>query len=133
MAEEWFEVWRLLNDKRMTTEAWTFAGPSDAAADLQPSLALYRTAAARNHSPAERRFLRTRALAARGDSLEVWEDGVKSVGPSGDESLPVGDGSEPLNLPAYFPLPLSSLDPRLTVQTLKLAGFVLESGSTSEA
>ena len=66
------------------------------------------------------------------DTVDVWGDEVHHVEPSGDQSPPAERSDEPLNLPEYFPLPLPSLDPRLTVQSLKRQGGTLESGRTKE-
>ena len=59
--------------------------------------------------------------------MEVWEDDVHHVDPSVDESQ-----GAPLNAPTYFPLPLSSSDPRPTVQFVKRPGDSLESGAAKE-
>ena len=65
-------------------------------------------------------------------AVDVWEDEVHHVEPSGDQSLPAEPSDEPPNLPEYCSLPLRSLDPRLTVQSLKRQGDTLESGPTKE-
>ena len=69
----------------------------------------------------------------QGDEVEVWDDdvwggGVHQVDPSDDESIPVESQEAPLSLPTYFSRPLSSLDPRVTIQCEKRPRHTLESG-----
>ena len=107
-------------------------GPDVEQASLRPSVAFFRTFAERNHLRSRRRFLRVRRLTSQDDNVEVWEDYVHTAEPSDHESIPAASQATPLNLPTYFSLPLSSLDPRLTAQSAKRPGETLESGSTKE-
>ena len=62
--------------------------------------------------------------------MDIWEDDMLPVEPTGDESIPPENAEAPLHLPSYLSLSLSSLDPRLTAQSMKRPGDTLESGST---
>ena len=68
--------------------------------------------------------------------LEVWEDGQHLVEPPGDEKSPTTLLGNLLTLPSFFPFPLASLDPRLTVQvdapSTKRPGDPLDGGSSKE-
>ena len=97
---------------------WSFSGPNTEQESLRPTLALFRTVAQRNHARARRRSLRARYLNSQDDIAEVREDDVHQVDPSDDESIPANSQEVILNLPAYFSLSLSSLDPHLTVQSV---------------
>ena len=109
---------------------WSFPA-CDTGRGLHPSNGFFRATAERNHLRPRRRFLRARRLTSQDANVEVWEDDVLPVEPSGDESLPAESRNVPLNLPTYS-LPLSSLDHRLTAQWAKRPGGTLESGSTEE-
>ena len=84
-AGEWFDTWRLINEQRMERYEWPFPEPNAEQDSLRPAIAEFRAIAGRNHSRARRRFLRARRLNSRGDNVEVWEDDVHHVDPSGDE------------------------------------------------
>ena len=131
-AAEWFDIWRLKNEQRVERYEWSSSGPDADQASLHPTIALFHAIAESNHLRARRRFLRAQCLASQGDNVGVWEDDVHPVDPSDDESIPAESQEGPLNLPTYFPLPLSSLDPRLTAQSVKRPGETMESGSTKE-
>ena len=109
-----------------------FAGPDAKQDSLHPTIALFRTIAGRNQCRARRRSLRGRCLNPKGDAAEVLGDDVHQVDPSDDEGIPAASQEVPLNLPTYFSLPLSSLDPRLTAQCAIRPGDSLEWGSTKE-
>ena len=64
--------------------------------------------------------------------MDVWEDEVRQVASLDDESIPAESQEEAPNLPTCLPLPLSSLDPRLAVQSVTCPGSALESRSTKE-
>ena len=64
--------------------------------------------------------------------MDIWEAAALPVEPSGDESIPPENAEAPLHLRPLFSPPLSSLDPRLTAQSMKRPGVTLESGSTKE-
>ena len=123
MAEKWFDVWRLINEQRMTQNEWSFLGSSAETNTLQPTLTFFRSVAQRNHARSRLRFLRARSLSPH-LNLDVWDDEAHYVDPSGDESLPLERPEDPLNFPEYFFL--SSPDPRLTVQSLKRRGDPLD-------
>ena len=99
---------------------------------MRPALALFRTVAERNHASPRRRFLRERYFDTHDDAVDVWEDGAHYVEPSDDARLPAEGLEDTLNLPEYFSLPLPSLDPCLTVLSVKRPGDTFESGSTKE-
>ena len=106
----------MLNERRMERFEWFFSGPDIERAFLRPFIALFRAIAKRNRSKPRRRFLRSRRITSKDDNAEVWEDDVRPVEPSDDASIPAESQDAPLNLPTYYSLPLSSLDPRLTAQ-----------------
>ena len=122
MAEDRFDAWRLINEQRMLRNGWSFSGSPSGRGALQPTLSLLRSVADRNDPRSHCRFLRARPLASQVDIVDVWEYDVHYVEPSDDESLPTERTDTPLNLPEYFSLPLSSLDPRLTTQSLERQG-----------
>ena len=115
-ADAWIDIWRLINGQRMSRSEWSFSGSSTEQEALRPTLAPIRTVAERNHARSRRRFLRARYLNSQVDTVDVWEDETHHVGLPRDESLPAERLGEPLYLPEYSPLPLSSLGPRLTVR-----------------
>ena len=127
-AEELFDIWRLMNEQRMERYEWSFSGHNNEEDSLRPSVALFRGIAGRNPSRPRRRFLRGRCI-NYGDNLVVREDDVQHVEPSEDGGNPAERQDVPLDLSTYFSLPLSSLNPFLTVQSAKRPGGALESGS----
>ena len=131
-AEEWFDIWRLINEQRKETYGWSFPGPNAARDSLRPAEALFRAVAERHRARARRRFLRARYLNSQDGTVEVWEDDAHHVDPPDDENIPADSQEAPRNLPPYFALPLLSLDPRLPVQYVKRLGDTLESGSRKE-
>ena len=131
-AEDWFDVWRLINEQRMGRYEWSSYGPNIEQDSLHPTIAFFRTIAERNQSRARRRLLRARRLNSQDDAVEVLENDVHHVDPSDDEGIPPESQDVPLNLPTYFSLPLSSLDPSITVRSVKRPCDTVESGFTKE-
>ena len=112
MAKEWFDVWRLINGRRMARNGWSFSGSSAETNTLQPTLAFSRSVAQRNHSRSRRRFLRARYPPSH-PGMDPWDDKHHYVEPSVDEDLPIELPDAPPNSPDCFSPLLSSLDPRL--------------------
>ena len=104
-AEDWFDIWRLIDEQRVERNEWSFSGSSTERGPLHPTLALFRPVPERNHARSLRRFLRARYLNSRDDTADVWEHAVHHVEPSDDKSLPAEGQKATLNLPAYFSLP----------------------------
>ena len=104
-AGERFDVWRLLNERRMERLDWSSSGSDAEKASPHSSIALLRTIAGRNHSRPRRGFLRARRLTSQEDNVDVWGDDLLQVGPSGDESIPPESLDVPLRLPTYISLP----------------------------
>ena len=65
-AEEWSDIWHLLNEQRMARNEWSVAGPEGARGSLHSTIAVFRTIAERDHARARRRFLRARRLTPPG-------------------------------------------------------------------
>ena len=85
-----------------------YQSPDSERASLHPFTAFFRTIAERQRLRDRLRLFRGRRLASQGGNVEVWEDDVHPVDPSGDESIPAESQDEPLNVLTYFSLPPSS-------------------------
>ena len=71
-AEEWFLIWRMLNEQRMERNGWTFIGAQGEQNALHPSMAAFRSNAEHNQATARLRYLRARRLDSQEDDGEVW-------------------------------------------------------------
>ena len=87
-AEEWFLIWRMLNEQRMERNGWTLFGGQQERTALHPSMATLRWIAERNQAEARIRYLRARRLDAQEDDGEVWGEDSHLDEPSADGSLP---------------------------------------------
>ena len=68
-ADAWFDMWRIINETRMTRNSWTFLGVSFDS--LHPSLKMFRTIAERNQYRIRARCLR--ALTSGGNSASMGD------------------------------------------------------------
>ena len=78
MAGEWFDLWRIVNETRMSRNSWTFLGFDRA--DISPSMLAFRVMVQRNHDKAKARFNR----AVNPKEPEMEDDAEEEVWP--DES-----------------------------------------------
>ena len=132
LAGERFDIWRMINERRMTRYEWSFAGSEAEQKSSHPSILSFRSIAERYQARAPRRYLRARRLTSREDDGEVWDDDSFLEKLSAGESLSPDPSDPSLNLPCELLLPLASADPRLTFSSTKRSGDTLESGSTRE-
>ena len=56
-AEEWFDIWRMINEQRMVRHAWSFVGPDAEQKFLYPTILAFRSIAERNQARSRRRYL----------------------------------------------------------------------------
>ena len=87
-ADEWFDIWRLINEQRMERYERSFSGPNTGQVSLRPTIAFFRAVAERDHARARRSYLRARYINSRDSAVEVWGDDVRPVERSDDESIP---------------------------------------------
>ena len=73
-AVEWFDIWRMITEQRMTRHDWPFMGSEEERQSSHPSILSLRSIAERNQARARRRYLRARGLTPREDDGEVWDD-----------------------------------------------------------
>ena len=59
-AEAWFDMWRIINETRMTRNNWSFLGENFDA--LHPTLRMFRSMAEQNQQRIHARYLRTISL-----------------------------------------------------------------------
>ena len=131
-AEEWFDIWRMINVQRMERHGWPPVGPAEEQTSLHPTLASFRRNAERNQAKGRLRYLRARRMASQDDDGEVWGEDSFLEEPSENEKLSPDHSDSPLTLSGGLSLPLASSDPRLTFSSLKRSGDTLESGSSKE-
>ena len=80
-ADAWFDMWRIINETRMTRNSWTFLGLNFDS--LSPSLQMFRTMAERNQYRICARYLR--AMTSGGISADM-ED-VPDAQDRGDDDI----------------------------------------------
>ena len=121
----------LINEQREARRGWSRWGAATYSAPDAPSVALFRPLAQRNPSRSRRRYLRARPshLVAGND---LWKDGRHRVEIPEDEVIPVARPGAFLDLPDHFSPPLTSMDPRLTVQSVKRPGDPLDTRCNKE-
>ena len=54
-AREWFDIWKLMNGRRMERQGWSVSGTSEDPSVSQPTLKLFLSIAERNRGRARRR------------------------------------------------------------------------------
>ena len=70
-AEEWFDLWRAINEGRMKRNDWSFVGTKEEPASLHPTITSFGRIADRNPAEARLRYLRVRHMASQGDDEEA--------------------------------------------------------------
>ena len=79
-AEEWFDIWRLLNERRMGRLAWSSLGPNPSRRPcVLPFLYFARLPSAIICGP----VARARRLSSQDDNVDIWEDDMFPVDPLG--------------------------------------------------
>ena len=68
-AEAWFDMWKIINETRMTRNSWTFLGENFDS--IHPTLKMSRTIAERNQYRIRARYLR--ALTSGGNSATLGD------------------------------------------------------------
>ena len=108
-AEAWFDMWRIINETRMTRNNWTSLGENTAT--VPPSLKLFRSIAEQNQQRIRSRYLRTLALEGNPGSMDdvpctqICEDDEV------DEDLPIAEPNVTLGLPTEIALVLHGPNP----------------------
>ena len=131
-AEDWFLIWRMLNDRRMERNGQAFTGAEGERKAFRPSTASLRRIAERNQAKARLRYLRARRLDSKEDGGVVPGEDSFQDEPLADESLPPENSDLLFTLSPDLSLPLGSSDRRLTFSSLKRPGGTLESESIKE-
>ena len=98
-ADEWFDIWRVINEERVERNDWSFVGAKVEQASLHPTITAFRRIAERNQAKARLRYLRARRMASQDANEEVWGEDSFSEEPSEDGSLPPDHSEFPLTLP----------------------------------
>ena len=130
MALEQFDSWMFINEC-VARRGWSFRDSATESALASPSVLPFRALVQRNHSRSYRRRLRARSLSLQ-TGCDLWEDERHLAEPSDGEEIPAALPGVHLDLPGHFSLPLASLEPRLTVQSVKRPGDALDMGSNEE-
>ena len=102
-AAAWFDMWRMINETRMTRNNWSFLGENFD--NLTPSLKSFRSMAEQNQQRIRTRYLR--AMSLENGPMEDIPDAQPSVDEEGDDDSPELDPNEKLHLPLEIDLSLS--------------------------
>ena len=65
-AREWFDIWKLIDERRMGRQGWPFSATLDDLSASQPNLKLFWSIAERNQDRARRRYIRARKMERSG-------------------------------------------------------------------
>ena len=109
-AEAWFDMWRIINETRMTRNNWTFLGEN--IDNIPPSLKLFRSIAEQNQQRIRSRYLRALTLEGNSGSMDDVPSAQGCEDDDVDEELPVAEPNVKLCLPTEIALCLYGPNPR---------------------
>ena len=106
MAREWSDVWKLIDERRMTRHGLSFSDPLKEVSTV-----------ACNQDRARRRYTRARGIAPD-RKFDVCGEEPSVLEPPDADTIRAEPAGSPLDLPAHFHLALGWPDPRFTAQEL---------------
>ena len=95
-ADAWFDMWRIINETRMTRNNWTFSGENFGT--LHPSLKLFRSMAEQNQHRIRSRYLRALSSEGNSGSMDDIPDAQQREEDDIDEDWPATDGNSALSV-----------------------------------
>ena len=116
-GEAWFDMWRIINETRMTRNSWTSLELNFASLSL--SLEMFRTVAERNQFRIRARYARASNSEGPSADMEDVPDAQGSGVDDIDEEWLVTDPAAHLCLPPEIALSLSGNNPQWTATSGK--------------
>ena len=125
-AEARFDMWRIINETRMTRNNWSFLGENFDT--LHPTLKMFRSVAEQNQQRIRSRYLRT--LSLEGNSMDDIPDAQPCEAADKDVDWPTLVASVKLRLPSDIALSLSGSNPDWNASSSKRSRDQLDASSS---